>query len=227
MGIFCKKKRVSIEDFCRDFYDQNILNSIIRGIDAGKVYFEAVIKNAAEVDRKFSKITTEKLASAMIPLHFELFALAWMHKFVGKFAIAQSLFTKQYLHEKGRDDIWNGMEYYNKCVDGTTLNWLTSLGKINLSFWYHTREDLTAKNNEEAKKTGVEDEVVVRVNNRLCSGNAWKQKIILGGLALVLCESLGLNPKELNAEVSFRLVTAIRGLYEGVCQALEKIKIRD
>jgi hypothetical protein len=162
----------------------------------------------------------------MIPLRFELVALAWMHKFVGKFAIAQSVFTKRYLQEKGKGDVWNGMEHYNKFVDSATLHWLTGLGKMNLSFWYHVREDLTLKNVEDAKKMGLEkDEVIERVNNRLCSENAWKQRIILGGLVLALCEKLGLG--QLNEEAGFRLAAVIHGLYDGAYQSLENIKIKD
>jgi len=105
MGIFSKKQSVNLEDFCRDFYDKNILNPVIAGIDAGKAYFDTVIKNIVEVDPNFSKITSQKLAEAMIPLRFELFALAWLHKFGEKLAITESVFTKNYLHEKKKDDI--------------------------------------------------------------------------------------------------------------------------
>ena len=229
MGIFSRKQSINLENFCRDFYEQNILNPIIQGIDAGAVYFDTVRETIIEADQSFSKISTEKLATHVVPLRFELFALAWMHKFVGKFAIAQSIFTKQYLHEKGRDDIWNGMDHYNKFIDGATLNWLTSLGKMNLSFWYNMRKDLAAKNVEDAKKFGLidKDENVERVNNRLCSENAWKQRIILGGLVLALCERLDLNPNELNEEAGFRLAATIRGLYDGAYQALETIKVKD
>lgn len=228
MGFFAMKQKVNLEEFCRDFYEKNILNPVIQSFDAGEVYFDTVRKSIVEADQNFSKITSQKLASEMIPLRFELFALAWMHKFVGKFAIAQSVFTKSYLHKKERDDIWNGMEHYNKFIDGATLNWLTSLGKMNLSFWYHMREDMTAKNIEDAKKIGLsdKDESIVRVNNRLCSENAWKQKIVLGGLVIALCERLNLDPKELNEEAGFRLAVAIRGFYDGAYQAIENIKIK-
>lgn len=228
MGIFSKKQSINLEDFCRDFYEKNILNSVIQGIDVGSAHFDIVRKSIVEADQNFSKITSEKLASEMTPLHFELFALAWMHKFVGKFAIPQSVFTKHYLHEKGQDDIWNSMEHYNNFVDGATLHWLTSLGKTNLTFWYGVRKDLAAKNIEDSKKIGLIDidENIGRVNNRLCSESAWKQRMILGGLVLALCKRLGLNPNELNEEAGFRLAATIRGLYESTYQALENIKIK-
>lgn len=227
MSIFSKKQEVNLEDFCREFYEKNILNPDIQGIDVGVAYFDTVRKSIVEADQNFSKITSQKLASEIISLRFELFALAWTHKFVGKFAIAQSVFTKRYLHEKGRDDIWNDMDQYNECVYDGTLNWLTGLGKTNLSFWYRMRETLTAKNIEDAKKIGInKDECIDRANNRLCSENAWKQRITHGHLVVALYNRLGLNPNELNGEAGFRLAATIRGLYDGALQSIEKIKIK-
>jgi len=224
MLFFSKKQEVSLEDFCRDFYDNLILNPTVGGVNFGTALPDYVIE---KIDPAFAHIDKQKLTDELMTLRFELFALAWMHKFVDKFAVAQSVFTKRYLHEKGRDDIWNGMEYYNNAIDRATLNWLMKLGKINLSFWYHVREDLTAKNIEEAKKMGINiDESIDRVNHRLCSENAWKQKIILAILEPVFCKRLSLNPNVLNKEAIFRLAVFIHGLYDGVLQSLNRIKIK-
>jgi hypothetical protein len=229
MGIFNKKQEVTIEDFCRDFYEKNILNPVIHGVDAGMVYFDVARKSIVEADQNFSKITSQKLASEVIPLRFELFALAWTHKFIsGKNVVAQSAFTKRYLLEKGRKDIWDGMDDYSKAIDGATLHWLTSLGKMNLSFNYHVREDLAAENIEEAKKLGIDiDESVERVNYRLWSENAWRQKIILTVIQSVFYKKLRLNPDELNDEALFRIAVIIKGLYDGARQSIDRIKIRD
>jgi len=226
MGIFSRKQKVNCEEYCRKYYEQVILNPIIKGIGPETIYFDKVIKSIAEADQNLSHITSEKLASEMIPLRFELFALAWMHKFVGDFTIPQSVFTKHYLHEKGRDDVWNGMEHYNKYIHSATLHWLNNLGKMNLAFWYNMRNNLTQNNIEKSKKMGLEiDEVIVRVNNRLCSENAWKQRIIPGSLAFALCEKFGLD--YLNKEAGSRLAKSIQGLYEGSYESLASIKIKD
>lgn len=67
---------------------------------------------------------------------------------------------------------------YNKITTGETLHWLTSLDKMNLSFNYGMREDLTSKNIKDAKELGIKiDESIERVNNRVWSENAWKQKL--------------------------------------------------
>jgi hypothetical protein len=228
MSIFSRKQTVDLNSFCRDYYEKNIINPVIQGIDVSEVYIDTVKKYLVEADKDFLNITSEMLASEIIPLRFELFALAWMHRFTGKFAIAQSIFTKNYLHEKGRDDIWDYMKYYNNAIDGATLNWLTNLGKMNLSFWYGMRKDLAAKNIDDAKKLGVEaDESIDMVNNRLCSENAWKQKLILNTIVSVFCDRIAVDPNKLSDDAIFRLAATIFGLYEGAQQSLEKIKIED
>src|SRR3990167_1513395 len=226
MSFFSRKHEVNLEDFCRDFYDNMILNPVITKIDVGGAFIDVIKKEITEIYPKFANVNLQKLKEELIILRFELFALAWTHKFVsGKIVVAQSSFTKRYLHEKGRNDIWTGMEDYNKIIDGATLHWLTNLGKMNLSFNYHMREDLTAENIKDAKELGINiDESIERVNNRLWSEPAWKQKLLLGPLVFTLWNRLGFNSKEGNEEAEFRLAVVLRGLYDGAQQSWDKIK---
>ncbi len=228
MSFFSRKQEVSIEDFCRNFYDTQILNPVIGNVDAGNIFSDVVKKNVVEVYPEFAKIDSEKLNEEIKVLRFELFTLAWTHKFVsGKIVVAQSDFTKSYLREKGRDDVWAGMESYNNMINSVTLHWLTSLGKMNLSFHYNMREDLTKKNIEAAKELGIEnDDRVARVNHRLWSENAWKQKLMLGPLVFTFCERIGVNAHDLNQEAQFRLAATIKGLYDGAEQSWDKVKIK-
>lgn len=218
---------MKLEDFCRDFYDTQILNPVIGQIDAGNVFSDVVKKNVVEVYPEFARMDSQTLNEEIKVIRFELFAFAWTHKFVsGKIVVAQSDFTKSYLHEKGRDDIWVGMEPYNNMVDSVTLHWLTTLGKINLSFNYNMREDLTKKTIEAAKELGIENgDRVARVNHRLWSENAWKQKLMLGPLVFTFCERIGVNAHDLNQEAQFGLAATIKGLYDGAEQSWDKVKI--
>lgn len=79
MSIFSKKQEVSLEKFCTDFYERNILNPEIEGIDAGAIFVDTIKRNIVEVDRNFVKINSKKLAEEIVLLRFELFALAWQH----------------------------------------------------------------------------------------------------------------------------------------------------
>lgn len=227
MGIFSRKKEVGLEEFCSDFYKNQILHPIIGKVDAGDIYLEVVKKSIVEVEPKFIDIDLQKLKKELIILRFELFALAWMHKFIsGKIIVAQSAFTKLFLQENGSDYIWTGMEDYNRIIDGATLHWLSNLGKMNLSFNYNMREDLTAKNIKDANELGINDESIERANNRLWSENAWRQNIIIGPIVATFCSHLNLYPDDINKEALLRLSFVIRGLYDGAKQALDKVRIK-
>lgn len=94
-------------------------------IDAGTVYHHTVWKSLVEVDQSLTNIDSQKLATEMVPLRFELFALAWQHKFGEKSTIPQSVFTKQYLQEKGRADIWNAAGIYNNAIGRSSRHGMT------------------------------------------------------------------------------------------------------
>lgn len=227
MTFFNKKQEVDLEDFCSGFYEKNILNPVIAGIDAGAVYFETVRKSIIEADQSFSNITSEKLAAEMIPLRFELFALAWLHKFGDKLAIAQSVFSKKYLEEKNRSDIWKNSEDYNQAIARSSTLGKTSKNAFDRAYLARvmkTRADLF----DQLYKEGHDPECVARVLNRLFSEDTWKRSVTAGLLMFALFDRLGFGPNfELNKEAQFRLTAVIRGLYDGARQSIDKIKIKD
>ena len=99
MGIFNKK--VNLEEFCRDFYNKKILSPIPKDIKLNNVSVDMSKEKIIEADSKFSKITDEQMLNELIPLSFEMFALAWIHKrSLNKSALRQSSFTKKYLAKK-------------------------------------------------------------------------------------------------------------------------------
>ena len=227
MSSFSKGQEVGLEDFCRHFYEKKILNPIIGGVDVGETYFGAVRKTVVEADQKFTDISSQKLATEIIPLRFELFALAWLHQFGDKSAVAQSVFTKHYLEEKKRDDIWDASESYNQAVArsstlGKTAE--TPSGRAHLGFITKMRADLFSHFYEQ----GHDPKCVARVLNRLFSDKAWKKGITAGLLIFALCDRLGFEPNfEPNKEAQFRLTAIIHGLYDGTRQSLERIKIKE
>ncbi len=226
MSIFSKKQEVNLEDFCRDFYEKNILNPVIEGIDADATYFETVKKTIIEADQSFFNITPEKLAAEMIPLRFELFALAWLHKFGDKLAIVQSVFTKKYLEEKDKSDIWENSENYNQAIARSSTLGKTpqkALDRVFLARVNTTRVNLF----EQYHKEGFNDKCVTRVLNRLFSEDACKRNVTAGLLMFALCDRLGFDKDfEPNKEAQFRLTAIIHGFYDGARHSLDKVKIK-
>ena len=225
MGIFSKKAK--LEDVCRDFYDKAYINPKVGAVDASKVFYEVSRKNLIEVDKHFEKITLENITKELQALQFEMFALAWTHKFIsGKFLVAQSAFTKRYLHEKGKDDIWENMKDYNDIIDGTTLEWLINQSRMTLGFNYGVREDLTKENTKEAEELNITDkESIQRANHRLWSGEAWRQKKLHISLVYIFCKHLNLKVEELNRDAIIGLGAIIHGMYEGAKESWRNIKI--
>lgn len=227
MSIFSKKQEVALEDFCRDFYEKNILNPVIvKGIDAGAVYFDTVRKSVVEVDQNFANISSQKFAAEMIPLRFELFALAWLHQFGDKSAVAQSVFTKNYLHEKKRDDISDAAAFYNQAIARSATLGKTSKKAFDRA--YVARVNTIRMNLfEQFYKEGYDPECVAQALNRLFSDEPWKKGVAAGLLMFALCERLGFEQNfEPNKEAQFRLTAIIRGFYDGARQSLDKIKIK-
>lgn len=226
MSSFSKEQEVSLEDFCRNFYEKKVLNPVIGGVDVGATYFDAVRKTVVEADQKFTDISSQKLATEIIPLRFELFALAWLHQFGDKSAVAQSVFTKHYLQEKKRDDIWDASESYNQAIarSGTLGKTAEAVsGRTHLGFITKMRVDLFSPFYEQ----GHDPKCVARVLNRLFSDKTWQKGITPGLLMFALCDRLGFESNfEPNKEAQFRLTAVIRGLYDGARQSLEKIKIK-
>ncbi len=226
MSPFSKGQEVRLEDFCRDFYEKNILNPVIGGIDIGAIHCDTAWKTVVEADQNFADISPQRFATEIIPLRFELFALARLHQFGDKSAVAQSIFTKHYLQEKKRDDIWDASESYNQAIARSSTFGKTPetvSGRAHLGFTTKMRVDLFSHFYEQ----GHDPKCVARALNRLFSDEPWKKGITAGLLVFALCDRLGFGAKfEPNKEVQFRLTAVIRGLYDGARQSLERIRIK-
>jgi hypothetical protein len=221
MGLFSRKQKVRLEDFCRDFYDKNMLNPVIAGMNVGEAYFEAARGSVAEVDPRFKAVDTKTFVAEMTLIRFEIFGLAWLHELGDKHAAAQSAFTKRYLEGRNRTDIWDALEPYNQAIarSGTLgQNADTASGRAYLAFTDSMRMQLF----NEWHKQGFEPKAVARAANRLATDVAWQKGLTAGSLMLTLCERLGC---EVNEEAQFRLIAVIRGLYDGVRETLKPIKV--
>jgi hypothetical protein len=226
MSFFTKKREVVLEDFCRDCYERFILNPVVEGYDVGVAYLDKVRESVVEADGNFSDVTTEELRAATIPLRFELFALAWIHRFGDKSAIPQSEFTKRYLREIEREDIWRDSEPYNQAVARSVTggkNPSRASDRLSVGFVTNMRVELF----KQYHKAGYDDECVARVLNRLMVGDLRKNVRTPVYLMFVLCNKLGFGGDfSPNDEAGFRLNAVILGFYDGAHQGLDEVKIR-
>ncbi|MDO8459955.1 MAG: hypothetical protein Q7S74_02510 [Nanoarchaeota archaeon] len=225
MGIFSKKQEVNLENFCRDFYEKNYLNPVIEGVDVSDVFYDTSLRSIEEVDSDFD-VDPKYFVAEIRLLQFELFALAWLHKFGDKLAVAQSVFTKNYLEENKRNDIWEESEDYNQAIARSSTAGKSkekAFDRVYLARVYKTRADLF----DQFHKESLDPKCVARALNRLFSDEAWKKDIIPNFLMFTLCDRLGFKQDELNKEAQQRLTFVIRMIYDGAKQSLDNIKIKN
>ncbi|PIY97113.1 MAG: hypothetical protein COY66_01240 [Candidatus Kerfeldbacteria bacterium CG_4_10_14_0_8_um_filter_42_10] len=220
------KKKVSIEDFCQDFYDNHIFSST-----DGKDYYSSILSQfiTEKVELIAINVDKQKLINELIALQIELLGLACTHKYVsGEIVIHQNFFTKSYLIENGKNEIWNSMYDYNDIIDIATLDWLTTLGKVNIVFNHNMRKDLVEKNIEDVKKLGLkDDEVVERINKQVWSENAWRQNFMQNSLGRTFWSHLGLELNKLDEKTSSFLAALPIRLYKEAQQYLKQVKIKN
>lgn len=212
------------------------------------------LKNALEAtDSNFANIESQKFNDEIIALQFELYALAWLHQFGNKvdygyaqildksssnsafvqnvfqsifLAVAQSVFTKNYLNEKNLNDIWEAMEPYNQAIARSTTIGRTpekAFDRVYLVKVSTTRMNLF----EQYHKKGLDDKCVARILNRLFSDEVWKKGVATGLLLFALCDRLGFGKDfEPSKEAHHRWFIEINDFYEKDRGSLSKVKIK-
>jgi len=240
VGLLSREPSVSIDECCRKFYDSQIFNPIIGGTDVGLVFLQHAYNSVAEADKRFKNIDFSKFQEEVNALRMELFALAWMERFKGEqYTLPQSFFTKSYLQEINRAQIWDIMGEYNQVIARSAT--MTDTGKqlegrlgraritqINLlrfntykrwsKAYIGNKEDMTAEDEGRAICIG---RVINRIGADIKRGDCIGANILSGRLAeRVGCDFL------LSSEAFSRLGGVTLGLYEGAKEAIKNVNIQ-
>lgn len=228
MSIFSKKQEVEIEPFCRLFYENVILSCIVDGVDINAQIFDTLKKALADTDSNFANIDSQKFNNEIVALQFELYALAWLHQF-GKeleVVIKQSVFTKRYLNEINRKDIWEAMEMYEEAIARSTTIGRTpekEADRVYLGFVNETRMKLFEKYYEK----GFDQKCVARTLGLLFSEEVWKKGITAGLLLFAFCDRLGFEKNfEPTKETHYRWFIEINDFYKKFRESLRRVKIK-
>jgi hypothetical protein len=248
MGLFNRKQKVGVEEFCRQFYDNVIFHPIIAGQDFNEVWYDNVFHSIVEADKSFAVIDKSVFRREMTALRLELFGLAWLYKFPdNRFTIPQSIFTRQYLESNGQLELWDSMVEYNKVIaqsafpTPTGIQMRTQLGKqmqegvergkttfVNSFRWRVFEKwadanigDLSAPTEEEK----ILGSCVICVVSRMLADIRKNDCMLVKLLVVRLAERVGYDAS-LNAEAFLRLGTVIFSLYEGAEKAIKDIKLK-
>jgi hypothetical protein len=235
MSIFNRKQKVILEEFCQEYYDKYILNLKIADVDVRIGTAEVFKKSIVEIDSSFVNIDIQIFLNEITLLRFEIFSLALLHQLGDKKTAAQSQFTKKYLKENNREDIWEDLEQYNQAISlSSRLNQTldTLKGRTHILFVDRMRMDLY----DLWTKQGFEGKCVARAANRIMTDVAWKKNITQAYLMVALCKRLGYEYNnesklcnrlgdELKEEAQIRLLVIINGFYNGSIDSLKMINI--
>ena len=241
MPLFESKPKLSIEDCCRQFYDSNIFQAIIHGIDGWSILLDTYFKSIAEVDQSFLSVDPTLFRNEMTALRMELFALAWSERFKerDKYTFPQSSFTRTYLEENGSLDIWGIMGAYNQAIAmSATMNAYGKptpggIGRAQVTFINGMRVNV-AKNmyktyiGDKAMTKEDEDHQIECVNhvvNFIGAGIKREDSVVVKLLCSRLANRLGCDVN-LKSEALFRLAAFIFGFYKGVEEYLKSVDLQ-
>ena len=234
MGFLNRRPKISIEEFCQQFYDLQIFHAIIAGEDVWAGFLGVIFKSVAEVDQSFAITAPTVFKREMAALRIELFGLALMHHLqLEEHCLRELVFTRSYLEQNGQLEIWDIMYEYNKTIARamelpsrepvrrvfTPLASEEVIQKIHLGFMHDLRTDLSNK----CAKTGADPECSARVANRLSTPDTWTNRTAIEVLTDTLVQRLGC---QLNTEALLRLRAVVFGLYKGAKGAIESTNLQ-
>jgi hypothetical protein len=243
MGLFSKKPKVSIEEFCQNFYDDNIFNAYVGGDDINLAWWQNAYNSIVEVDKSFKAVDFNKFQDEMTALRMELLGLTWQEKFKSEqYTIPQSFFTRNYLQKINKTQIWDIMQEYNHkiAMSATMTEDLKQIGEVGggagmvkAAELNKSRADMfdrwCDRNIKDINNMTQEDEAnlncVARAANRI--GVNFKRFDCVTAKALVTRLVVRLDcDAYINTEAAFRLSALIFGLHEGAKEAINDVDIQ-
>ncbi len=220
MGFF-KTKKDAVE-FSRNFYESYLFGLKIGGLDPAAVYAETVHRTISKDDAMFSAVQLPKLKDELLGLQLEMIGTAWTYKSKEPAAMANSDFTKKYLADKGRSDLWEIMGEYNQRVAASSSLGIdpdSRLGRGQRVFLNSMRTGIF----DTWHAKGIYDnQVIARVVNRLGSDIAWNKGLTPGMVGIRAMLRLDIEGTDLIGE---RLAAVAFGFYQGAKEALDDVKL--
>jgi hypothetical protein len=257
MGLFKHKPEMSIEECCRGFYDSQIFKAEtvtdftkyqadtpdIPRIDFWS-HLVASFKNyVAEDDPSFSAVDSDILWREMTALRMAVFGLECSLKVRHKedLIVRQVLFTKRYLENNGRQDVWDAMKIYNQVIgdsaytkaDGQAVDKKSMWGRrrwvfVNEMRWGMFKGWVDANTGDPDHLTPEEEEkaaCLMAALCRVCSDMTRADCIATKLLALTLTERLGCHAN-LNRKAKFKLGTIVHSFHTGAEGYLKSVTLR-
>ena len=213
--------RTNAAEFSRDFYDRYVF---ARDPIIGDLALEFANTNQrliSEADPAFAAVNLAKLNEELLGLRLEMIGTAWTHESKPEAALAISEFTKRYLADIHRSELWEVMTSYNQVVAQSATygdDPKSRPGRARITFVNVMR----ANRFDDWANQGRESEAAARVANRIGSEVSWKAGITQGLLAIRLTRRLDFEGSDAIWE---RLAAVSYGFYRGAKEALEGVTL--
>jgi len=221
MGLTSRKTKIDAAEFSRDFYDRYVFGPDPTGGDFALVFADTTRRLVSEADASFVEVSVPKLKGELLAVRLEMIGTAWTHESRAEAALAISEFTKQYLANIDRSDLWEAMTDYNQAVAQSATYGAdpkSRTGRARITFVNVTRANLF----DGWVARGHDPEATARVANRAGSEVSWKVGITQRLLAIWLTRRLGFEGSD---PVWERLAAVSCGFYQGAKEALQGVKL--
>jgi hypothetical protein len=219
MGLFDRKPKMSVQDWCEHFYSNYVFASPIGGADPWQLFCNSARDQVAQSDPTFSDVDAVILSDQLLALRLEVIGIAWILRVKDDLSPKQSECTRLYLLNRNQESFWEMMEPYNQAVAKATVGGSnSSTGRANITFMNSMRKQLFDK--WTAMVSDPKD--AARPANRFGSDVPWKSHKTHVYLSFALTDQLHC---ELNEEARKVLMAVIQGLFDGASEELLKVKI--
>lgn len=221
MGLFDRKPKITVQQWCNEFYSKSVFAPPICGVDPWQMFCNSVRNQVAQADSTVLRVDDQLLSDQLLALRLEVVGIAWMIRVKDDFSPRQSQCTQEYLANHNHDRYWDMMNPYNQAVAKATVggsDGSTAAGRVHITFMNSMRTQLFKK-----WVAGVSDpKHAARAANRIGSEVPWKDQKTHIYLSFALTDQLQC---EVNEEARRKLMAFIHGFFAGASEELKKVKI--
>ncbi len=221
MSLFDRKPKMTVQEWCEDFYSSAVFASLRNGGDLWQTFCKSARDQVVQAAPSFSDVDAAQLADQLLALRLEVIAVAWMMGVRDRLSPKHSECTRKYLQTHDRGFLWDMMEPYNRTVAKATVGGSdpkTGVGRAHITYMNSMRAGLF----DDWVATVSDPVDAGRAANRIGSAAAWKS----GRMPFYLsCELFDQVQSEVNQPAKLILVAIIQGFFDGASEALRKVKI--
>ena len=236
------KSKLNIEEVCRTYYDTQIFGPGGVGDPSELGIFAKATIDLELHGVSLKGIDDENCASELIAANIELYGLAWINHQIESVAESRNLptdeiaFTKSYLIQAGKGNIWERMGAYNDSLAATIADSIVSEHWGRFRNWPDPTDDEGYKHQRDDEQIKLATALVDGFARHLADGECVKRLMVrflttpsdlqrithvTQNMSLVLADRLGRDP---NPDGLFALQRIIVGLYENAVAYLGAVR---